>query len=150
MQRNKAILKYTLAMSRPSTHLFEVGIEISGVETNDEYFELIMPVWRAGRYLIFDFASGVQEFAVKDIKGNSLAWSKTDKCTWRINTGAAKYLNVTYKVFANEFNQRTRGLNPEHAFVNGTAVFMYSEKYRSSPITLKIIPYDDWQVITGL
>ena len=150
MLRNNAIFVYTLAMPQPSSHLFDVGIEISGLSPKDESLELIMPVWRAGRYFIFDFASGVQEFEAKDNKGNELDWSKTDKCTWRINTGDAISLKVTYKVFANEFNQRTRGLNHEHAFVNGTAVFMYSEKYRSAPVTLKIVPYKDWQIITGL
>lgn len=34
--------------------------------------------------------------------------------------------------------------------MNGTAVFMYSEKYRSIPLTLEVIPKSDWHITTGL
>ncbi len=151
MQPNYNIpIKYALSMPKPSSHLFEVAAGFSGLSEEDDSLDLVLPVWRAGRYMIFDFASGIQNFEVKDAEGSDLDWRKIDKCTWRIKKKSSGYLRVTYKVYANEFNQRTRGLNPEHAFVNGASVFMYAEKYRPNPVSLEIIPYDDWQVITGL
>jgi predicted metalloprotease with PDZ domain len=53
-------------------------------------------------------------------------------------------------VYANEFDLRTRGLNDEHGFVDGTAVFMYCPKYRSLSVTLTVVPFSDWHVTTGL
>ena len=144
-------VKYTLAMSEPSSHYFEVELEFSGLK--EKSIDLILPVWRPGRYYIFDFPSGVQEFSAKDIKDNELQWRKTNKYTWHIVTANKKPLNkinVRYKVYADEFGNRTRGLDEEHAFVNGTAVFMYSERYRKLPVILKVIPYKDWHVTTGL
>ena len=144
-------VKYTLAMPEPSTHYFKAGLEISGLE--DNYIDLILPVWRPGRYYIFDFASGIQEFTAKDMNGKQFKWHKTNKFTWHIEAAGKKSLNkinVSYKVYADEFEMRTRGLDEEHAFVNGTSVFMYSEKYRKIPVSLRVIPYGDWHVTTGL
>lgn len=144
-------VKYTLAMPEPSSHYFEAGLEMSGIE--DNYIDLILPVWRPGRYYIFDFASGIQEFTAKDMNGKQFKWHKTNKFTWHIESAGNKLLNeihVSYKVYADEFEMRTRGLDEEHAFVNGTSVFMYSEKYRKLPVTLKVVPYKDWHVTTGL
>lgn len=151
-QAQSTTVNYILGMSKPAAHYFEVEIIFNSI--NDEYIDLILPVWRPGRYFIFDFASGVQEFKAADYKGNKLNFKKLNKCTWRVETGFNNSnqgsISISYKLYANEFNLRTRGLDDYHAFVNGTAVFMYSEKYRSIPLTLKILPYSDWHVTTGL
>src|SRR5260221_8901684 len=116
----KVEIKYILSMPNPVNHLFEVEINFSNLTDIDKQFELIMPVWRSGRYLVFDFSSGVQEFEARNDEVILLDWKKTDKSTWQINLDTGRNLNVKYKVYSNEFNMRTRGLNPDHAFVNGT------------------------------
>jgi predicted metalloprotease with PDZ domain len=145
-------VNYTLGMPKPASHYFEVEISFNGVE--DEYLDLILPVWRPGRYFIFDFSSGVQEFKASGGSQNELKFKKIDKCTWRVETGSKnskpRDVNIAYKLYANEFNLRTRGLDENHAFVNGASVFMYSEKYRYVPLTLKVLPYSDWHITTGL
>ena len=141
-------ISYTLAMPKPGTHIFEIGINFENI--NDTDIDLILPVWRPGRYLIFDFASGLVDFSANDENNHPLKWDKINKCTWRIHIGTNKQLTVNYKVYSNEFDLRTRGLNDEHGFIDGTSVFMYSEKYRYQPITLKVEPYTGWHVTTGL
>jgi predicted metalloprotease with PDZ domain len=146
--QNPAV-RYQLGMSQPHTHLFEVEITIEGLNKNEKTIDFIMPVWRSGRYVIFDFAGGVQEFSA-EANGAALQWRKIDKSTWRVeNNGSAK-VAVRYKVFANEFELRTRGLNDRHGFVDGSAVFMYVEKFRRLPLTLQVIPFGNWHVTTGL
>ncbi|MFI5251870.1 MAG: M61 family metallopeptidase [Bacteroidota bacterium] len=142
------VIRYTLGMPEPQTHLYEVRMEISNF-SHEQSLDVILPVWRPGRYLVLDFAGGVQEFSAFG-GGKSLLWEKADKTTWRITTKGATSIEVRYKVYANEFNQRTRGLNDLHGFVDGAAVFMYVEKFRKFPITLEVVPYNDWHVTTGL
>ncbi len=143
---------YTLSMPKPSTHYFEVQVNFTGVV--DEYIDLVLPVWRPGRYIVFDFASGVQDFKAFDDSGSKLDFKKIDKSTWRVTTGLKSSrkgsIIISYRVYANEFDLRTRGLDEYHGFVNGTAVFMYSERFRQVPLTLKVLPYPDWHVTTGL
>jgi len=141
---------YQLGMSQPWTHLFEVEMTIDGVVPSDTSIDFLLPVWRSGRYVIFDFAGGVQEFSAQAANGAPLRWRKTDKSIWRVESNGSPAITVRYKVFADEFGQRTRGLNERHAFVDGSAVFMYVEEFRHWPLTLQVYPFGDWHVTTGL
>ncbi len=144
------IIEYKLGMSKPWTHLLEVELTVKGVPSSPATLDFVLPIWRTGRYIVFDFAGGVQEFSATDGSGTPIRWTKTDKSTWRVEKGRATGVTIRYKVYANEFEQRTRGLNDEHAFVDGCAVFMFLLQYRDLPLTLTVVPYRDWHVTTGL
>lgn len=140
---------YKIGMPFPSNHLFEIEIEV--VDSSSENFtDFILPVWRTGRYVILNFASGVQNFSAMDPNGSSLKWNKIDKTTWRVQNNGLQNFSIKYKIFANEFGLRTRGLNDEKAFIDASTVLMYPEKLRSKPIELNIVPYDNWHITTGL
>jgi predicted metalloprotease with PDZ domain len=143
-------IEYKLGMSKPWTHLLEVELTVKGVSSSPATLDFLMPVWRTGRYVVFDFSGGVQEFSATDASGAAARWDKTDKSTWRVQKGRTTGVTIRYKVYANEFEQRTRGLNDEHAFVDGCAVFMFLEKFRTLPLTVTVAPYQDWHVTTGL
>lgn len=140
---------YKLGMSKPSTHLFEIEILMESLPSENS-LDFILPVWRPGYYIIFDFASGVQDFAAFDGEDRSLQWEKVEKSKWHLETNRATTVRSRYRIYANEFSQRTRGLNDEHGFIDGTSVFMYVEKYRHHPLTLIVQPYHGWHVTTGL
>jgi predicted metalloprotease with PDZ domain len=104
-------IKYNLAMPDPSSHYFEVGIELTCLKENN--LDLILPVWRPGRYYIFDFASGIQEFEAKDWNNKLLLWHKTNKYTWHIESNDKKRLNkvnVNYKIQKASRNFKSRPL----------------------------------------
>lgn len=142
-------VRYRLAMPDPSSHLFHVTMTVEGLGPGAG-IDVALPVWRTGRYVIFDFAGGVQEFSAEDGAGRPVAWHKTDKSTWHIERRGARTVVVRYKVYANEFDQRTRGLDDEHGFVDGTSVFMYLPAFRQAPVRLTVDPYPGWHVTTGL
>ncbi len=141
---------YTLGMPDPANHTFIVTASFDGLAAADTALDLAMPAWRPGRYAILDLAGGVLEFGAADGSGKPLSWAKSDKSTWRVATGGAKKVTATYRVYADEFPLRTRGLDEEHAFVDGSALFLYSEKYRALPVRLEVKPYRGWHVTTGL
>src|SRR5258707_9993653 len=82
-------IHYTLGMSKPSSHLFEVELSVEHLPGDGQEADFILPVWRPGRYLVLDFASGVQEFAAVDGGGNGLPWSKVEKSLWRVQSAGA-------------------------------------------------------------
>src|SRR5882757_7442545 len=56
-------IHYRLAMPHPSSHLFEVSIEVERpADSNIDSLDFQMPRWSPGRYAVFDFAKNVQEF----------------------------------------------------------------------------------------
>ena len=86
-------IAFTIGMSRPHTHMFEVDIRIK--RPNPAAVELlIMPVWTPGSYLVREFARNVQDFSAKDATGQALNWEKTNKNTWRITTNGATEWHV--------------------------------------------------------
>lgn len=141
-------LHYTLAMPRPWNHLFEVTTEISGIQSKT--IDLSMPAWRTGRYVIFDFSGAVQEFTAHTPGGKKLAARKVDKDTWRIERGTEPTVIVTYNVYANDFNQRTRELDGDHGFVDPSSVFMYINELKARPLRVTVKPFGNWHVTTGL
>jgi predicted metalloprotease with PDZ domain len=143
-------IHYRLGMTKPYTHLLEVEVNVGKLAPSDKDLDLVMPAWRSGRYVIFDFSGGVQEFSAADENGKPLQWSKIDKETWRITRGKASAVTARYLVYANEFSERTRGLNDEHAFVDPATTFMFVKKYLNEPVTLTINPFSNWHATSGL
>ena len=137
-------------MPRPYTHLLEVEMHVRRASTRPREVDLVMPVWTPGSYLVREFERHVQDFAASDNNHHALAWSKVNKDTWRIQTGAAHDLVVTYRVYANEMSVRTNELNDRHAFWNNAALLMYPDGNLKAPSTLRVVPPPGWKVATGL
>jgi len=144
-------ISYTVAMSKPYTHLFEVEVRVkipANLQVPSET-DLVLPVWTPGSYLIREFERHVQDFAA-DVDGRALDWTKTDKNTWRVKTGGARQWRATYRVYANELTVRTSELNSDHAFWNNATLLMYPAGYINAPSTLRIVPLSGWKIATGL
>jgi predicted metalloprotease with PDZ domain len=142
-------INYTVSMTKPWTHLLEVEMRVKPSAKADTA-EILMPVWTPGSYLIREYARHVQDFAAKDTSGNALAWEKTNKNTWQITTRGAPEFVVSYRVYANELTVRTNELNDEHAFWNNAALLMFPKDNLNAPSTLKVIPFGNWKIATGL
>ena len=142
-------IAFTVSMSKPYTHLFEVEMRVNDAPLPAQ-INLVMPVWAPGSYLIREFERHVQDFAAKDGQGRELRWEKTNKNTWRVETNGAREMVVTYRVYANDLSVRTNDLNDRHAYWNSVALLMYPEGQLNVPSTLRIVPFGDWKVATGL
>lgn len=143
-------LTYQVAMSQPTSHLFEVTLQIENWQA--EYLDLKMPVWTPGSYLIREYARNLQDFTVKDQQtGEKLSFEKLSKNHWQVKTEAANKISVSYRIFAYELSVRTNHLDDSHGYFNGAALFCFIPSYESTPMLLEIIPpRSDWQVATAL
>src|SRR6266478_4172313 len=85
-------IHYRLAMPHPSSHLFEVSIEVERpADSNIDSLDFQMPKWSPGRYAVFDFAKNVQEFGIREIPPSNAGCarageqlSRLDTDTWRV------------------------------------------------------------------
>jgi predicted metalloprotease with PDZ domain len=143
-------ISFTVSMPKPYTHLLEVEMRLRHTARLPAQVNLIMPVWAPGSYLIREFERHVQDFQATEAGGRALQWQKTNKNTWRIETGGARELRVTYSVYANELSVRTNHVDDRHANWNNVALLMYPEGHLKAPSTLRIVPFGDWKVATGL
>ena len=146
---NTPEISFTVAMSQPHTHLFEVKMR-ARPNNNATTLDVALPVWTPGSYLVREYARQVQDFAATDANNTELAWSKTNKNTWRIERGKAAEINISYRVYANEMSVRTNELNDRQGFFTPAALLLHIPSQLNAPATVKVNPYGAWQVATGL
>ncbi len=151
-------ITYHLAMSRPVSHLFEVGIEVELAEgSQSKSIDFQMPKWSPGRYAVFDFAKNVQEFqAMAGIcppqtkcKLRAIPVTRVDEQTWRVSTVDSQSLTIRYKVFGNDLSGTFSQLDTRHANYNGGSIFMYIVNHKPDPVKLVIDPPKGWRIING-
>jgi predicted metalloprotease with PDZ domain len=147
-------INFTVSMSKPYTHLLEVEMRLrrapAATTTTAAQVDLVMPVWTPGSYLVREYARHVQDFEAKDAGGRALQWRKVNKNTWRVDAAGARELVVSYKVYANELTVRTNELNDQHAFFTPAALLMYPQGQVNAPSTVRVVPYGNWKIATGL
>jgi predicted metalloprotease with PDZ domain len=153
-QNNRSMLQpeisFTVSMPKPYTHLLEVEMRVRNTNGLPAQTKLMMPVWTPGSYLIREYAKNVQDFSVRTPDSKNLAWTKVNKDTWQVETGGQKEMVATYRVYCNEFSVRTNEVNDGHAFWNNGALLMYPEGQLAVPSTVRVIPFANWKVATGL
>ncbi|HYP00074.1 MAG TPA: PDZ domain-containing protein [Pyrinomonadaceae bacterium] len=155
--QNAPEISYTVSMPEPHTHLLQVEMRVraAGEGRLPAQLDLLMPVWTPGSYLVREYARHVQDFAAAEASGGgnnkSLAWRKINKNTWRVETGgAAREVRTSYSVYANELTVRTNELHDRHAFWNNGATLMYVDGQLGAPSTVRVVPFGDWKIATGL
>jgi predicted metalloprotease with PDZ domain len=148
-QRAAPDIAYTVSMSKPATHLLEVEMRLKWQQMPD-HTELKMPVWTPGSYLVREYGRHVQDFGVKNAAGTPLGWRKIDKNTWQVDSKGASEIVATYRVYSNELTVRTNELNDEHGFWNNGALLMFPKGQLAAPSTVKVVPFGNWKVATGL
>jgi predicted metalloprotease with PDZ domain len=153
-----ASISYSLTMSRPVSHLFEVKIEALVAEgSSADYLDFQMPRWSPGRYSVFNFAKNVQEVqaasgicpphALCDMGSRPV--TRLDDQTWRVSLLGSRSLTFTYKVFGDDLSGTFSQLDTRHATFNGGSIFMYIVGHKQDPVKLSIEPPKDWRIING-
>ena len=140
-----ATISYEVSMPEPHTHYFNVKMDV--VDYQKEYFDVQMPVWSPGSYLVREFAKGV-EGLVATANNKTLKAEKINKNTWRIYPKESKNVVINYKVYAFELSVRTSFVDASHAYFNGTSMFMFIDELRNTPHNLTIIPFKDWKKVS--
>lgn len=142
--------RYTLRVEHPERHSYHVLFRIDGIET--PVIDLKMPAWMPGYYQLLDYAGGLSGFNVKDGHGDSLAWERTDRRTWRVAVpGKGGAFTIEYDIFANTNFAAQSLLDSAHGFVAPTGMFLYPDGYLRQPVELAVELRNGWtKIATGL
>jgi predicted metalloprotease with PDZ domain len=109
-------VRYTVSFPAPQTNYAEVVAEIPAAGQSS--VELFMPVWTPGSYLVREYARNVE-----DVKGPG-AVVKTSKNRWRVDTGGAATVRVSYRIYCHEMSVRTNWVEGSFALLNGAPTLM--------------------------
>jgi len=119
--RTPDAIRYTVSFPAPQTHYMEVTATVPTGGRRD--VELMMPVWTPGSYLVREYQRNVERVTAT-ASGRSLLIEKSAKNRWRVTTGGASAVTVSYRVFAHEMSVRTNWVDENFALINGAPTFM--------------------------
>jgi predicted metalloprotease with PDZ domain len=142
-------IRYTLSFPAPQTHYVDVNASIpTGAQAS---IEVMMPVWTPGSYLVREYARNVEAFAARTADGRGLPVAKTLKNRWRIATGGAPRVTVTYRVYSHEMSVRNNWIDAEFAMLNGAATFVTLPEPGPRPHEVTVLLPAAWKTsITGM
>ena len=142
-------IEYTVSMVNPNAHYFHVSLTYSGLK--EKSIELKMPVWTPGYYMIMDYPKYMIDFKAIDGSGNNLAWKKTAKNRWKIETDGSNAIRVSYDIFAFRTSVADSFLDDGRGFISPTGIFLYPAGHKDHPITIMIVPSEKFsEISTGL
>ncbi len=114
-------IRYTLRFPAPHTHYLEV--EAVYPTGRRPQVELMMAVWTPGSYLVREYQRHVENLAAT-ADGKALVVVKPVKNRWRIETGGAATVTVTYRVYGREMSVRNNWVEAGFAMLNGAPTFI--------------------------
>jgi len=148
LRTQDATVTYRVSLPAPQTQRVEISVALP---TNGaEYVDLMLPVWRPGRYSVLDPVGTLRSFEATNGSGNVLPTTRTDKSTWRVETGGADTIRASYSIYANSLYDRTRHVDSTHAFLSGSSVFMYTPPLRNAAVRVEVDAPEGWTVAGGL
>jgi predicted metalloprotease with PDZ domain len=143
-------IAYTLRFPQPHTHYVSVEAEVP--TDGRPAIELMMAVWTPGSYLVREFARHVENLTARTPDGDPLEVEKTQKNRWRVSTGGAGRVVVSYQVYGREMSVRTNWVEADFAILNGAPTFLTladDDTPRPHDVTLEM-PSHWYRSMTGL
>lgn len=161
------MLHYLVELADPKAHYFDVQLQVEvplaalQSEQGEYYIDLSLPTWIPGSYLIREFARNVL-YVRSQINGSGTACVKVQKDTWRIQIDKALIQSATasvllaceWRVYAWDLSVRGAHFDDNHAFFNGTSLFLCPKGFENTPVELTVsrpgADLEDWTVACGL
>ncbi len=147
------VTTFTVRMPAPATHLFEITMEVASFRSPVAWFDLVLPVWTPGSYMVREFSRHLRDVSAEGPAGEPLPVVKVEKNRWRVGllddprTGP---FTIRYRVWAHELTVRTSHLDASHGYGNGASLFFYVEGRKDEPQRLRFECPPGWRVSVAL
>jgi len=140
---------YRVDLRDSRSQTIRVTMVMDGLDP-DQSVTVRMPNWRPGRYVILDNAGAIRWIHAHSAEGDPLPLRKTRKDAWALQPGPDGTALIEYEMFANELSLRTRHADDTHAFISGSAVFLYNPDRRGREHRVRLATPDGWKISTGM
>jgi predicted metalloprotease with PDZ domain len=138
-----ALVKYTIRFPQAKNHYADV--ELRCESGGQQQFELMMPTWTPGSYLIREYARHVETISASTAEGAELTVSRSRKNRWLVKCGAAKSVVIKYRLYCNQMTVRTNQVESDFALFNGASTFLSPVDARKQKHQVRIELPDDWK-----
>jgi len=142
-----AAISYTVRIPAPQTHYVEVE---AAVPTGGQpHVELMMAVWTP--YVIREYAKNLEAVTARTADGRALVIEKSRKNRWRVETGGADPVMVSYRVYCHVMGVQDNWVDDEFALLNGAPTFLTLADGVARPHDVRIVLPPEWKTTaTGM
>ena len=145
------MIRYQVGFEQANAHLFDVKLNINFALHKGQQFYL--PDWIPGSYMIRDFSKNIVSLKANS-KGKSVSIEKISKSCWQL-LNDVECLEILYQVYAWDLSVRSAHLDNQHAFFNGTSLFLAIDGYESEQHKVlisasSIAQKNNWQLATAM
>jgi predicted metalloprotease with PDZ domain len=146
--QTREAIRYTLRFPAPQTNY----VEVEAIVPTDgrPSVELMMAVWTPGSYLVREYERNLE--AVRAVAGSrALPVEKTTKNRWRVTTGDAREVTLTYRVYSHEMTVRNNWVEADFAMLNGAQTYLTLVESGARPHDVRIELPAAWKTsVTGM
>lgn len=149
-RREEPPVHYRLDFSR--VNMRYIGVCLTLPASGSGGWQLSLPAWIPGSYLIRDFARHLVGMRARSTVGVPLAITPLDQQTWRLPP-CEQPVEVHYDVYCADFSVRTAHVDPDHAFFNGSSVFLQVHGLEQAAHAVRLEPASappSWRVATTM
>lgn len=144
-------IRYHITPADPVGHLFDLSIEIDQPTPSGQIFSL--PNWIPGSYLIRDFSKHIVQLQAF-CNDRPIQLTPLNKSKWQAPPCEGT-LELRYQIYAWDLSVRGAHFDQQHAFFNGTSVFMQFEGHEDTACQLSLhttefANQNQWRVATGM
>ena len=146
--QSREAIRYTLRFPAPQTNY----VEVEAVVPTDgrPSIEMMMAVWTPGSYLVREYERNLESVQAR-AGARVLAVEKSLKNRWRITTGGAREVSLTYRVYSHEMTVRNNWVEADFAMLNGAPTFLTLVENGARPHDVRLELPAAWKTsVTGM
>ena len=111
----------------------------------------MMAVWTPGSYLVREYARHLEGISAQDPGGKPLDLAKVRKNRWKVQTGGAGRVTVSYRVYSRTMSVQGNWVDGSFAMLNGAATFLTLAGSLARPHEVTLVLPPGWKTsVTGL
>jgi predicted metalloprotease with PDZ domain len=142
-----AAIEYIVRIPAPRTHYVEVEARVP--TAGRPQIEVMMAVWTP--YVIREYAKDLEAVAARTADGRPLAVGKSRKNRWRIETGGADPVVLSYRVYCHVMSVQDNWVDDEFALLNGAPTFLTLAEHVERPHDVRLVLPPAWKIsMTGM
>ncbi|MFN5418160.1 MAG: M61 family metallopeptidase [Flavobacteriia bacterium] len=130
------MISYKFSIENASSQYIQIQLSF---ESSQAIEHIQLPSWRPGRYELGNFAKNVKNFKVYGDE-KTLAFEKTTKDCWKLETNGAKQIQVSYQYYATDLNAGATYLDKNQLYVNpvNCCAFIVGREMENIEVQLEI------------
>ena len=144
-QKENPTFNYTVSISNPSSHTYQVGLITSG--WNRDTVQFNMPAWMPGYYQIMDYSDDVCNILAIDKEGKEIQIDKMDNNSWQVSNVKNKTFSLSYDIKTKRQFVANSYVDSLHAYIIPCNTFLYVDGYLDTPVTVRINNNPSWNYV---